>query len=158
MVMSTETIDSRKALVQSLVERLDEAFEESEILVDLTAQTVTLYIPPEISGEEPDMIGHQVVYIEKISSSEEYEIMKRFAFVQADEVAERLLHALSIRHPFRAFNDALGSTGTISAWNAFRARAYGKIAEDRLDFYRIDYENDKIVCRSRKKIRTFKKR
>ncbi len=157
MFMFEEKIDSREALVKSLAERLDEAFEESEIVVDLTAQTVTLYIPHEISGEEPDMVGHEVVYIEKISSSEEYKIMERFAINQPDEVADRLLHALSVRHPFRAFKDALDSTVTIDSWNAFRALAYGKIAEERLDLARIDYENDKIVCQVRKKVKKFKK-
>ncbi|MCR5413699.1 MAG: hypothetical protein K6F50_03095 [Kiritimatiellae bacterium] len=148
-------IDSRETLIKNLAEALDGAFDESDVLVDLTEQTVTVFIPPDISGEEPEMIGHEVVYVEKISSHEGFEIMEDFARSQPAEIAERLCRALSIRHPFRAFRNALAGTGLLDSWYAFKSHAYDDIAESRLEDCGIDCEDGKIVCKDRKNVCIF---
>ncbi len=153
--MIGQAITSRETLIDSLADVIDDYVEECALLIDLTDQIVTIYIPEIISGEKPEMLGHDVVFVDFIPSHEAYEIMEDFAMSQPEAVAERLLDALSRRRPFRAFSDAIKRENLSTAWYEFKDMAIRKYAEDVLDELDVTVEDGRIVCKNRKNVSKF---
>lgn len=154
--MFGDKINDRESLVGALAEALDSAMEEFEVFVDLTAQTADVFIPTEISGEpNTNLDGHELVWIEKVSSREGFEIMRDFAEQYEGEVRQRLARALSGRRPFRSFKDALIEEGLCDTYYAFKDKAYRELAESRLQDADIDFVDGKIVCSEKQHVDVF---
>lgn len=149
-------INDRKSLFTAVAEALEEVMDMSDVFVDLTEQTVDILVPTEISGMSNKYLdGHELVWIEKITSHEEFEIMRDFAELCEGEEHEKLVRALSGRHPFRAFKDVLANEELYDNYYILHDKAYRELAESRLQDVDIDFVDGKIVCSEKSNISVF---
>lgn len=150
-------VKSRAQLVERLAGELDSAPNGAYPVVDLTDQTVGMVFDPFVVGDEANepLVGHEVVEIDPVSSHEAFKVMERFAAGRTGKEAERLWRALEVRHPFRAFRNAVESLGILQEWYDWRERAFLKFAEERLEAAEVDFVDGRIVCRNPKNTSIF---
>lgn len=153
-------VKSRDRLVERLADELQMASNGNYPVIDLTDQTVGMVFDVMILGEEANetnelMVGHEVVEIDPVKSHEAFKIMERFAAGHSGKKGERLWDALDLRHPFRAFRNAVERLGILQEWYDWKNLAYRKIAEDRLEWAGVDFIDGRIVCRKPENTRIF---
>lgn len=154
--MIGEKITDKKSLIGALADALDMVSDESDVFVDLTGQTVEILVPTIVSGESnAHLNGHEIVWMEKASSREGFEIMQDFAARCEGEERQRLARALSARRPFRAFKDALAELGLCDNYYILKDAAYLDLAEARLQDADIDFVDGRIVCTQPRNISVF---
>ena len=155
--MSVDVIDSRERLVEALAEEMDACVDECCPAIDLTDQAVTTIIdsPYAENDANDDLHGHQIVDIDPVDSHEGFGIMEHFADSRPEREAGRLFRALSQRHPFRMFREAIERMGIKDEWFSFRREEYKRLASERLEFHGVDFEDGKIICRNKRSVRTF---
>lgn len=152
------SITSKDDLIDELAGSLDCLGLESDLFIDLTNQNIGVSFADSVADEFDagrEIAGHEIVYIAAISSREGFEIMRDFADGCGERQRERLICALSKRHPFRMFKDALMNQGLLDEWYAFKNNAYRDIARLRLDENDIDFSDGKIVCGNKDYITTY---
>ncbi len=156
----TKRIKSREELVSQMAGMLETAGDETSTFVDLTSQTVDQYADSVYTGIDMDeeLDGHAVVDIMAISSREFFSVMERFAAGCDEEACDRLLRALSRRHPFAAFRSEVESLGILQDWYDAKAKAYEEFAKERLDDAGVDFVDGKVVCTVPENIRIVHRR
>ncbi|MBQ3806929.1 MAG: hypothetical protein II840_03135 [Kiritimatiellae bacterium] len=156
--MLDEKIDSKDALIKALADEIEACMEESYPVVDFTAQAVTQVI--ESAYAEPDvnrqLNKHRIIALDPLSSHESYRIMEKFARSRPGEQAQRLLDAISQKHPFRMFDGAIKRMGIAEDWYAWRREAIQNHAADLLEAYGVDFIDGVIVCNDEENVSTFK--
>ena len=94
--MLADKITSKEQLIRKLADELDDCFDQSYPVVDLTDQIVATVMDSAYS--DPDVNdwrhGHEVVSIELLDSHESYSVMERFALSRPDGQSQRLCDAL----------------------------------------------------------------
>ena len=155
--MLVDKITSKKQLIKALADEFDSCFDQSYPVVDLTDQTVATVMDSAYSDPDVNdwLDGHEVVSIEPLDSHESYSIMERFALSRPDGQSQRLLDALSMRHPFRRFKDMVVRLGIADDWYAWRYEALLQHTEESLEYYGIDFMDGRIVCTNKKNVRTY---
>ena len=150
-------IDSREKLIAELGDALDAANESCWPFVDLTDQSVSVHINRDyVDAEcEDGLEGHELVEMEPVSSREAFKVMEDFAYSRPEAQRNRLFDALSRRHPFSTFRYALEQFGILQDWYAYKREAYAAIAEELLAFYKVDFEDGRIVCKEKSNIQEF---
>ena len=150
-------IDSREKLIAELGDALDGANESSWPYVDLTDQSVDVHVNRDYCGDEceEDIEGHELVEVEPVSSREAFNVMERFADSRPEAQRNSLFDALNRRHPFSTFRYAVEQLGILQDWYAYKSEAYAAMAEELLDFYKVDFEDGRIVCKEKRNIRKF---
>ncbi len=144
---NTVVIESREKLISTLGEMLAEANDELRPFVNLTSQTIEMHFDSAISGidEDEELAGHEIVDIEPVSSREAFSVMERFALSRPEKEQDILFHALSRRHPFRAFRSEMEYLGIMREWHDFKSRSYNELAEERLNDHNISFVDGRIV-------------
>jgi hypothetical protein len=90
---------------------------------------------------------HRLLPIEPLSSREAFRHMKDFAITIKNPVPHNILWtALSRRHPFSAFQDALRSTNLREAWFEFKRKKMQIVVEDWMEENEITYEDGIFKC------------
>ena len=155
--MLVDKITSKEQLIKALAEELDDCFDLSYPVVDLTDQIVATVMDSPYSDPDVNdwLDGHEVVSIEPLDSHESYSIMERFALSRPDEQLQRLRDALSMRRPFRRFKDTVDRLGIAEEWYAWRDEALLRHAEESLEFYGVDFMDGRIVCTNKKNVHTY---
>ncbi len=141
-------VKSREELVSQMAEMLETAGDEICPFVDLTSQIVAQHADSIYTGIDMDeeLDGHAVVDIKAVSSHEFFPVMEQFAAGREGEACDRLLRALSRRHPFGAFRSEVESLGLLQDWYDVKAKAYEAFAKERLDGAGVDFVDGKVVC------------
>ena len=157
--MYYETIKNKEQLANNLAQEFDAFSENFKIFVDLTAQNIGTRMSEDFfEGDDSDLNGNDIVWIDGVNSNEGYEIMERFADSRPVKERQSLYRALNKSHPFRVFRYALEELGILQDWYAFKAEAYIKLAKERLDDCDIDVIDGEIVCNNTKLIATYMSR
>ena len=155
--MLVDKITPKEQLIKALADELDACFDQSYPVIDLTDQIVATVM--ESAYSDPDvndwLHGHEVVSIEPLDSHESYSVMERFALSRPDEQSQRLRDALSMKHPFRRFKDAVNRLGIAEEWYAWRGEALLRYAEESLDYYGIDFVDSRIICTNKENVHTY---
>ena len=150
--------NSKEDLVNELASILDGIGSESNLFIDLTAQNIGFDIADPFAVDpdfERQLDGHEIVYIDTVSSCEGFEIMRDFAEGCGGRQREILIGALSKRHPFRMFKNAVMRQGMLDEWYAFKNNAYKESAQLRLDDSEVDFIEGKIVCGNKDNITNY---
>ena len=94
--MLVDKITSKEQLVKALADELDDCFDQSYPVVDLTDQIVATVMDSAYSDPDVNdwLHGHEVVSIEPLDSHESYSVMERFALSRPDGQSQRLRDAL----------------------------------------------------------------
>ena len=94
--MLAEKITSKEQLIRKLADELDDCFDQSYPVVDLTDQIVATVMDSAYSDPDVNdwLYGHEVVSIEPLDSHESYSVMERFALSRPDGQSQRLRDAL----------------------------------------------------------------
>ena len=155
--MLVDKITSKEQLIKALADELDDCFDQSYPVVDLTDQIVATVMDSAYSDPDVNdwLHGHEVVSIEPLDSHESYSVMERFALSRPDGQSQRLRDALSMRRPFRMFKDTVDRLGIAEEWYAWRDEALLRHAEESLDFYGVDFIDGRIVCTNTKNVHTY---
>ena len=155
--MLVDKITSKEQLIRKLADELDDCFDQSYPVVDLTDQIVATVMDSAYSDPDVNdwLDGHEVVSIEPLDSHESYSIMERFALSRPDGQSQRLRDALSMRRPFRMFKDMVDRLGIAEEWYAWRDEALLRHAEESLEFYGIAFMDGRIVCTNKKNVHTY---
>ena len=155
--MLVDKITSKEQLIKALADELDDCFDQSYPVVDLTDQIVATVLDSAYSDHDVNdwLNGHEVVSVEPLSSHESYSIMERFALSRSDGQAQRLCDALSMKHPFRRFKDAVNRLGIAEEWYAWRDEALLRYAEESLEYYGIDFVDGRIICTKKENVHTY---
>lgn len=155
--MSAEKIGSHEELVSELCDALESSNDEAKPCIDLTDQVVTVHFDRMWMSDDmlAGMDGHEIVDIEPVSSREGFRIMEDFAAGRTEGQQRRLYNALSGKHPFRVFQQALTELGSLDDWYAFKGKAYVALAEERLADSDIEFVDGKIVCHNKQLIYKF---
>ena len=155
--MLGDKIASKEQLIKALADEFDSCFDQSYPVVDLTDQIVATVMDSAYSDPDVNdwLRGHEVVSIEPLSSHESFSIMERFALSRPDGQSQRLRDALSMKHPFRRFKDAVNRLGIAEEWYAWRGEALLRYAEESLEYYGVDFIDGRIVCTNKKNVHTY---
>lgn len=91
--------------------------------------------------------GHRIVRIEPMPSWQSFQIMEDFADSVSDFKAKgKLFSALSRRHPFSSFQDALCYTGLCEEWFAFKNERMKYWVERWMEDNEVTYTDDCAGC------------
>ena len=155
--MLVDKITSKEQLIKALADELDDCFDQSYPVVDLTDQIVATVMDSAYSDPDVNdwLHGHEVVSIEPLDSHESYSVMERFALSRPDGQSQRLRDTLSMRRPFRMFKDMVDRLGIAEEWYAWRDEALLRHAEESLEFYGIDFMDGRIVCTNKKNVQSY---
>lgn len=115
--------------------------------ISITKQEINMRIDSVYTGVDSDPDdGEEIVKIEPLPSREGFEIMEDFVGAHPGRSQTYLYKALSKRHPFSAFRDAVENCGFLQQWYDWKNDAMKEKALDWMHFNDVDFKDGKIVA------------
>lgn len=143
-------IKSQSQLIQNIANALDNYSDEMIWCIDLTEQQVIPICDPMVVGDDcmPEE-GHKMINIDRIPSSDSFQIMEDFKRECTTTKEQNLLDfALEQRHPFSTFRNAVYNLGIENKWFDYKAHALRKKAKEWMEENEVDFIDGKVVCGS----------